>query len=90
MKEVVKLSDLIQEVSIRNKDNNYPVLSVSKDGFKKEYFTKQIHSVKTDNYKLVQPNQFAYNPARINIGSIALNRSNEIGIVSPFYVVFKK
>ena len=42
------------------------------------------------NYKIVEPNQFAYNPSRINLGSIALR--NEIEgkcIVSPMYVVFE-
>lgn len=42
------------------------------------------------NYKIVEPNQFAYNPSRINLGSIALR--NEIDgkcIVSPMYVVFE-
>jgi len=42
------------------------------------------------NYKIVKPNQFAYNPSRINLGSIALR--NEIDgkcIVSPMYVVFE-
>ena len=42
------------------------------------------------NYKIVKPNQFAYNPSRINLGSIALR--NEVDgkcIVSPMYVVFE-
>lgn len=40
------------------------------------------------NYKIVSKNNFAYNPSRINVGSIALN-SEEKCIVSPMYVVFK-
>lgn len=42
------------------------------------------------NYKIVKPNQFAYNPSRINLGSIAL-RDEVDGkcIVSPMYVVFE-
>jgi len=42
------------------------------------------------NYKIVKPNQFAYNPSRINLGSIALR--NEIDgkcIISPMYIVFE-
>ena len=31
---------------------------------------------------------FAYNPSRINIGSIGLLKNNEPGLVSPMYVVF--
>lgn len=42
------------------------------------------------NYKIVKPNQFAYNPSRINLGSIALrNEIDEKCIVSPMYVVFE-
>lgn len=40
------------------------------------------------NYKIVQTNNFAYNPSRINLGSIALLR-NEDCIVSPMYIVFE-
>lgn len=40
-------------------------------------------------YKLVHPNEFAYNPARINVGSIAFNNLERTVIVSSLYVVFK-
>ncbi len=35
------------------------------------------------------PQAFAYNPARINVGSIAFNERGEIGCVSPMYTVLK-
>lgn len=42
------------------------------------------------NYKVVSPNQFAYNPSRINLGSIALrNEKDGMCIVSPMYIVFE-
>lgn len=42
------------------------------------------------NYKVVSPNQFAYNPSRINLGSIALRNDKEGKcIVSPMYTVFE-
>ncbi len=42
------------------------------------------------NYKVVLPNQFAYNPSRINLGSIALrNEKDGKCIVSPMYIVFE-
>lgn len=42
------------------------------------------------NYKIVTPNQFAYNPSRINLGSIALRKETDGQcIVSPMYVVFE-
>lgn len=40
------------------------------------------------NYKIVDVNQFGYNPSRINLGSIAL-KTYEKCIVSPMYIVFK-
>lgn len=40
------------------------------------------------NYKIVKPGQFAYNPSRINLGSIALLKDAEC-IVSPMYIVFE-
>ncbi|CZW75021.1 Predicted nucleotidyltransferases [Enterobacter hormaechei] len=54
-----------------------------------EHFTKQVYSKSIDKYILVEQWSFAYNPSRINIGSIGLNVRNECGAVSPVYVVFK-
>ena len=41
------------------------------------------------NYKIVRPYQFAYNPSRINLGSIAMREESQGEcIVSPMYIVF--
>lgn len=40
------------------------------------------------NYKIVKNNQFAYNPSRINLGSIALYKDSSDCIISPMYCVF--
>ncbi len=40
------------------------------------------------NYKIVKTRQFAYNPSRINLGSIAILRDDPC-IVSPMYIVFE-
>lgn len=40
------------------------------------------------NYKIVKNNQFAYNPSRINLGSIALYKGFSDCIISPMYCVF--
>lgn len=42
----------------------------------------------TDRYKLVPPRAFAYNPMRLNIGSIAMSAFKHEVLVSPDYVVF--
>lgn len=85
--------DNVIEVSERNTDNlDYPVLSVVKEGkFKlsEDVFTKQVYSKNTTNYKIVRRNQVAYNPARANIGSIAMLTDFDAGLVSPIYVVFE-
>ena len=85
--------DNIQEVKEKNiVENNYPVLSVVKEGeFKasEDVFTKQVYSKNTKNYKIVRRNQVAYNPARANIGSIAMLKEYDIGLVSPIYTVFE-
>ncbi|MCW1842179.1 restriction endonuclease subunit S [Prosthecomicrobium hirschii] len=39
-------------------------------------------------YKKLPPLAFAYNPMRINVGSIAMNSGNRTVLVSPDYVVF--
>ncbi len=49
-----------------------------------------INGLDFSNYKIVNENYFAYNPSRINIGSIALKlRNSNVCIVSPMYTVFK-
>lgn len=42
-----------------------------------------------DRYKIVRPNAFAYNPMRLNIGSIAMSSFRDDVLVSPDYVVFE-
>ena len=47
-----------------------------------------IHSEDTSNYMVVEKNDFAYNPSRLNIGSIAYFKHEAKGLISPMYVVF--
>lgn len=87
------VSENIIELKEKNKEEkDYPVLSVVKEGeFKasQEVFTKQVYSKSTKNYKIVRRNQVAYNPARANIGSIAMLKEYDVGLVSPIYTVFE-
>jgi type I restriction enzyme S subunit len=48
-----------------------------------------VFSKNISNYKIVSKNQFAYNPSRINIGSISYFKENIQVVVSPLYVVFE-
>ena len=89
-----RLGDFIEQVSVRNKNGLYSnVLSVSnKQGFVKQseqFEDRTVASKDTSNYKIVKRNNFAYNPARINVGSIARLTKFDVGIVSPMYVCFR-
>ena len=48
----------------------------------------RLENLEKTSYKIVEPNEFAYNPARINVGSIAFNDLDETVIVSSLYVIF--
>jgi type I restriction enzyme S subunit len=93
LKKEQTLSELVEYVSIKNDMEEIDVLTVSNvNGFVKqtEHFSNRvIASENKENYKLIKKDYFAYNPARINVGSIARNKEDIIGIVSPMYVVFK-
>lgn len=54
-----------------------------------EYFDKDVASKNQTNYKIVPKGYFAYNPSRINVGSIDCQSVEDRVIVSPLYVVFK-
>lgn len=54
-----------------------------------EHFTKQVYSKDISKYIAVEQWDFAYNPSRINIGSIGMLKEPIIGAVSPVYVVFR-
>lgn len=84
--------DFTTEVSVRNKGQKIArVLSVTNhSGFvlPENQFARSVASSNLSNYKIVSRGQFAYNPSRINVGSIArLDGWNE-GVLSPMYAVF--
>ena len=86
----VKLGEYIQEYSVRNKANeDIPVYSVTNtQGFCQDYFGKEVASKDKSTYKIVPRGYFAYNPSRINVGSVDWQRDEDQVIVSPLYNVF--
>ena len=85
-----KLGDLITESNDRNKDDSLSVELV-RGVVSSGYFcaTKaNMSGVTLSNYKIVRKNYFAYNPSRLNIGSISFSREEKV-IVSPMYIVFR-
>jgi len=89
---IVALAGHIDEVSVRKGDTPAKVLSVTNtEGFVRslDVFDKQVFSQDVSNYKLVRPNDLAYNPSRINVGSVARCHLPEGGAVSPMYIVVR-
>lgn len=86
-----RLGLYISEYNERNKmDFPLPVYSVTNSqGFCQQYFNKVVASENRSTYKVVPRGCFAYNPSRINVGSIDWQRNEERVIVSPLYVVFQ-
>lgn len=90
----VKLRTLLTEINNKNKDKQIDtVLSVSnKLGFVKQseqFEDREVASDDTSNYKIVNNGDYAYNPARINVGSIARLINYDKGIISPMYSCFR-
>jgi putative type I restriction enzyme specificity protein HI_0216 len=83
----------IKEISNRNSNLQVKkVLSVTNSkGFinQSKQFGRKLASSDVSNYKIVSKGQFAYNPSRVNVGSIDLLQDSEIGILSPMYIVFE-
>lgn len=90
--EKVKLGAIVRASSERNKGGRCgSVYSVTNSqGFipSEEYFSKEIFSKDLNTYRIVKRDMIAYNPSRINVGSVALQDKCDEVVVSPLYVVF--
>lgn len=89
-----KFKDFISKAGKKNTiGENYPAYSVSnKLGLVRQteqFDGSRLEALDKTSYKLVNPSEFAYNPARINVGSIAFNNLNKTVIVSSLYVILK-
>ncbi|MBP6370157.1 MAG: restriction endonuclease subunit S [Paludibacteraceae bacterium] len=84
--------EITEKISRRNKDLiNAEVYSVTNTkGFvlQSDHFEGKVAGEDLSNYKVIKKNEFAYNPARINVGSLAYFE-DEIGVISSLYVCFK-
>ena len=56
--------------------------------YQSDHFSREVAGDDLTGYKIIRKNEFAYNPARINVGSIAFF-TDDIGIISSLYVCFK-
>lgn len=86
------LGDILVRSRDRVGDTKVSVLTAVNSGklvLSEEYFSKQVFSKNISKYIKVEHHDFAYNPSRINIGSIGMNENTFVGAVSPAYIVFK-
>lgn len=90
---IVVIGKVIEEKTEKVKNRTgIPVMSVSnRYGFtdSAELFNDAVASDNLSGYKVIKKNYFAYNPSRINVGSIALQTEDKEICVSPMYTVFK-
>lgn len=89
---ITKLEDFLEEVCERTtKNNQYPVLTSSKNGIflQDSYFNKQIASKNNTGYKIIRRGDFTYR-VMSDTGEFFPNmlECTGIGIVSPAYPVF--
>lgn len=79
-----KLGDLIAQRREKNKDYDLPIRGVSREGFIKP----KIEEADTSIYNVFYKNDFVFNPARMELNSIALNLDLEKALCSSLYEVF--
>lgn len=90
--KLMSLGEVTTKIKEKVGSDDYKVFSAVNTGnliLSEEYFDKQVYSKNIEKYIVVKQKEFAYNPARINIGSIGRNDFNYDGCVSPVYVAFK-
>lgn len=90
-KRLQQLADVTRELTQRNNGLNLGrefVMGVSNS---KGIVPMREQSIGGDlsRYKVLPPRAFAYNPMRINVGSIAMSRLDSCVLVSPDYVLFE-
>ncbi len=90
--EETTVEQITKNFSNRNKDlidaRIYSVTNSNGFVYQSDHFSREVAGDDLTNYKIIRKNEFAYNPARINVGSIAFF-TDEIGVISSLYVCFK-
>ena len=88
------MGEITELFSRRNKNKvDYPMFSVTNArGFvnqQEQFEDREMKGEDISAYKIVSPGEFAYNPARINVGSIARYNGDKDCMISSLYVCFK-
>ena len=79
-----KLGDLIAQRREKNKYYDLPIRGVSREGFIKP----KVEEADTSIYNVFYKNDFVFNPARMELNSIALNLDLDKALCSSLYEVF--
>ncbi len=92
--EMKTLGELTVNFSNRNKQRiPYPMFSVTNDkGFipqSEQFEDREMEGEDIAAYKLIHTGDIAYNPARINVGSIAQYKGKATCMISSLYVCIK-
>lgn len=92
--EEKKLGEILHKNSNKNKRQKYSLVqSVSnKFGFVNQdelFEDRRVASKNTSNYYVIEKGHFAYNPSRIDVGSLAYKFDDEISVISPLYISFR-
>ena len=87
------LDELIEEKNLKTGNiSKYPLWSLTlEDGVtpKTDRYERKFLVKKENNYKIVEPQDYVYNPMNAHLGAIARNKSNNYISVSGYYNVFK-
>ena len=88
----VKIGEVTKKFSNRNKElidaRIYSVTNTNGFVLQSDHFSREVAGDDLSNYKTISKGDFAYNPARINVGSIAYFEQEQ-GVISSLYVCFR-
>ena len=79
-----RLGDYIEQRREKNKGFDVPIRGVSREGF----IPPKQQDADVNLYNVFYKNDFVFNPARMELNSIALNEDLEQGICSSLYEIF--
>lgn len=90
----ITFGDMFEEIKQKTSDTEkYPLYSLTiENGVteKTERYERSFLVTKNeDNYKIVPPNAFVYNPMNLRFGALAVNHTGKTVSVSQYYNVFK-
>ena len=90
----ITFGDMFEEIKQKTSDTEkYPLYSLTiENGVteKTERYERSFLVTKDeDNYKIVPPNAFVYNPMNLRFGALAVNHTGKTVSVSQYYNVFK-